>query len=705
MSITDDRRIEDLEELARSLTTRVERLERSGVAGRRPASEPHPVRTFEPSSLPTVSLSTPPPSRSADHADLPDPHQRLEDLLGGRMLAWLGGIAVVTGIVLFFVYAISRGWIGEAARVAMGGAASFGLLGLGIWLHERRGRTDAARTVVAAAVAGLFITVVVGSRVYAVIPVSVGVVLALAVGAIGAALAVRWNARVIAAIGIIGALLAPVLVGAPDDGATLVILFASALSAVAVLLWRRWDWLAFAVLVVCAPQWLAWLSDGPSLIAGLLVLLAFGALGHLAAIGFELRLASSELRASSSLLLALNAAVLALAGYRALVDLQHPVAAGLWIAALAAAHLLLALLAGRLERVSTDIRLLLATLGVVLGDVAFALLAHGPVLAIGFAAGAILFARLAARDRELRHGRALAELGLGAHIAGSLLVAISQATTLGVLGHVASTPVSGTIALAAVAVAAFASARLTSPASRVWRTALDAVGLGVVAYLTAITLAGPELVLAWALQGVALAGIARRCQDDVAAVAAFACLAGAAGYALAVDAPPRALILGASDLGAAAVAVGGCAVASVMIARTRLSVGGRQTAQPLIGACLLALLYLASIAIVSAFQPSAIQYGEVILDLTVRQEGQMLLSFLWAIAGLGALILGLRRDRRLLRRGALAVLLITAGKVFLYDLSTLDSGYRIGSVIALGLLLLLGAYAYQRQRPPTSALL
>jgi uncharacterized membrane protein len=648
------------------------------------------------SSLPTISL--PPPPRPP--TERTDSHQRFEDLLGGRMLAWLGGLAVVTGIAFFFAYAIARGWIAETGRVAIGGAVSLGLLWLGIWLHERRGRTDAARTVVAVAVAGLFMTVVVASRVYAVIPLGVGLALTLAVGALAAALAVRWNARVIAAIGILVGLLAPVLNGAPDDGATLVILFAAALSALAVLLWRRWDWLGFGVLLVCTPQWLFWLADGPSLAAGLLALVAFGALGHLAAVGFELRLPASKLRASSSLLLVLNAAVLTLAGHQALVTLGHPVAAALWVAALAAAHLLLALLAGRLGRVSPDIRLLLAALGVVLGDVAFALIARGPVLAVGFAAAGVLFASLAARDRRQLHGRVLAELGLGGHVAAGLLVAIGQATTVGFLGADAGGQVAGTIALAAVAAAAFTSARLTRRSSQAWRCALDAVGLGVLAYLTAITLGGAALVLAWALQGVALAAIARRSDDDVAAVASLAFLAGAAVHAVAIEAPPRALALGAPDLAAAAVAVGACAVASVAIARTRLTLAGREIAQPLTAAGLLALLYLASIAIVSAFQPSAIQTGDIVLNLTVRQEGQMLLSCLWAVTGVGALILGLRRDRRLLRRGALGVLLITAGKVFLYDLSTLESGYRIGSLIALGLLLLLGAYAYQRLRPP-----
>jgi uncharacterized membrane protein len=43
--------------------------------------------------------------------------------------------------------------------------------------------------------------------------------------------------------------------------------------------------------------------------------------------------------------------------------------------------------------------------------------------------------------------------------------------------------------------------------------------------------------------------------------------------------------------------------------------------------------------------------------------------------------------------------MVTVVKVFLYDLSTLTSIYRVISLIALGLLLLAGAFAYQRIRP------
>ena len=95
-----------------------------------------------------------------------------------------------------------------------------------------------------------------------------------------------------------------------------------------------------------------------------------------------------------------------------------------------------------------------------------------------------------------------------------------------------------------------------------------------------------------------------------------------------------------------------------------------------------AAVYLPSFAIVSAFDGDELQPG---------QTPQVLLSAFWAVAGLTGIVLGLLRDVRLLRLGGLALLLLAAAKVFAYDLSEL-------SFIALGLLLLGGAFAYQRIR-------
>ena len=90
----------------------------------------------------------------------------LSDFLGGRALAWIGGIATLLGIVLLLVLAVSHGWIGREARVVLAGTASVAWMLAGIRLHARRGRTEAAVVMVGAATAGMFATLIVAGEVY-----------------------------------------------------------------------------------------------------------------------------------------------------------------------------------------------------------------------------------------------------------------------------------------------------------------------------------------------------------------------------------------------------------------------------------------------------------------------------------------------------------------------------------------------------------
>ena len=76
----------------------------------------------------------------------------------------------------------------------------------------------------------------------------------------------------------------------------------------------------------------------------------------------------------------------------------------------------------------------------------------------------------------------------------------------------------------------------------------------------------------------------------------------------------------------------------------------------------------------------------------------MLLSGFWSVTGLVAVVYGLLREDRRLRLGGLALLGLAIAKVFVYDLAELEELYRVLSFIALGLLLLAGAFAYARIR-------
>ena len=768
-----------------------------------PGPERPPLAPVAAGPPPAMPPARPAPRPRRSPADLLG-DRSLEDLLGGRVLAWMGGLAVLVGVAFLFAVGVSQGWIGEGARTLVAGAGASALLAVGIWLHERRGRTDAALAAVATGISALFVTLTVGAQVYDVLPAPVALGLALAVGALGTSLAVRWEARGIAALGILGGLFSPILAGAPSDLGTMAILLVASASAVGVLLRLRWDWLSFGVFLVTVPQWGAYLAHEPGTLAAGAVLAGFGLLGAAAAVGYEVRVAAETIRQSSAFLLSLNALAIAAGGWIGLSEAGHEVGADLWIAGVAATHIGVGLWSTRSGRTSHALGLLSLVIGAVLADVAFAAFVDGPARAIGFAGAGVMLAMLVKRGRLPAEDGKLTALGLGVHISLALLQAITADAPPALLDTGDPLGIGATVSLAGVAAACLVSARLAEAGQPRLRIGLDVVGLAVAAYLTALLLDGAMLTLAWSLEAVALAHVGSRARDAVAHWGARAHVALASAHALAVVAPLSAIVSGPADLSAAIVALGsvaaaaaGCALltrdepelravleatamatAAYLAAVTldgaalvvvlaaggallcevsrrfggeltglgglaylggallhalvfeappaalvtgveapvaaAIAVGavvlaalasGRPGGQPepipawLLGSAAVVALYLASVLVVTPFQPGNPGAEASLLDLDVRQQGQVLLSALWCLAGFGALVVGLRGDMRLVRLGGLALLLVTVGKVFMFDLATLTSIYRVASFIALGLFLLTAAFVWQRMRP------
>jgi uncharacterized membrane protein len=71
-------------------------------------------------------------------------------------------------------------------------------------------------------------------------------------------------------------------------------------------------------------------------------------------------------------------------------------------------------------------------------------------------------------------------------------------------------------------------------------------------------------------------------------------------------------------------------------------------------------------------------------------------STLWMAYGAMLMLIGFWRRSAFVRWQALVLIAFTIGKVFLYDVSELDRGYRIVSFIVLGALLLAISFVYQR---------
>jgi uncharacterized membrane protein len=75
---------------------------------------------------------------------------------------------------------------------------------------------------------------------------------------------------------------------------------------------------------------------------------------------------------------------------------------------------------------------------------------------------------------------------------------------------------------------------------------------------------------------------------------------------------------------------------------------------------------------------------------------QLSLSGVWLIYSVALMVVGIWRKLRGLRVISIALFGITILKIFIYDLSFLETLYRIVSFIGLGLILLAVSYAYQR---------
>src|SRR2546428_13962766 len=98
-------RLDGLESKLDELLRRVERLELRFA----PSAAPRPV-----------SEPTPAPGPARTGPTVPTvPRPDLEELLGGRVLGWVGGSAIVLGAVFFLVMAVSRGWIDEPTPVVL----------------------------------------------------------------------------------------------------------------------------------------------------------------------------------------------------------------------------------------------------------------------------------------------------------------------------------------------------------------------------------------------------------------------------------------------------------------------------------------------------------------------------------------------------------------------------------------------------------
>ena len=227
-----------------------------------PAAAPAPVLPLraaeagEPAAL-APPLPVPPPGEVPRAAA----RTTFEELIGARLLLWVGAAALALAGAFLVKISFERGWISPPVRVAMGVAFGVALLALAEALRRSSGRI--AEALAAAGIADLFACFLAAVHLYRLVPPAAGFLLMALTTAVAVALALRHGAMV-ALIGMAGGFLTPALIQTGQPSARnlfgYLLLLTAGLLAVAGR--RRWPWLAVAALAAGLLWAAAWLG-GP----------------------------------------------------------------------------------------------------------------------------------------------------------------------------------------------------------------------------------------------------------------------------------------------------------------------------------------------------------------------------------------------------------------------------------------------------------
>lgn len=162
---------------------------------------------------PSVVATQPAPTPSAK------PAFSLEQFMGVKLFAWLGGIAMFFGVIFFVKYAFENNLISPAMRVTLGFITGLALLVGGLWIHRRKPYKVLAQSLTATGILVLYGVSFAAHAIYQFPAFNVAVTFTLMslVTVTAFLISVRLNAQVVAVLGILGGFISPLLLPAVQD--------------------------------------------------------------------------------------------------------------------------------------------------------------------------------------------------------------------------------------------------------------------------------------------------------------------------------------------------------------------------------------------------------------------------------------------------------------------------------------------------------
>jgi uncharacterized membrane protein len=664
-------------------TAPVETFEGSGPRGAPPAMEtpaaietpPQVAQQQEP--VP-AALSPAVSAREQDHG--------LEAAIGGRLLLYIGTVALVLGVAFFMKYAFDRNWISEWMRVALGAAGGAALVVGGLRLAGA-GYRAYGHMLTGGGFGVLYLSIYAAFDFYHLIGRTFAFVLFVIVTVLAAALADRQRSQPMAVMAVGAGFITPFLVGGGSDAQVTLFSYVALLVAGTMALAHRRGWPLLNILsyVLTLFTISAWWSEYYSRYVYLrteLFLTLFCAM-------FLYIRAESRRRAAPGAALALVVLASAPVLYHCasvIILFNRSVALLVYLSAFSLVGAWWTIRTNRpVMRLVLWVAVILPLLGWVSEHhrwtwVAPSLVTIAAIFTLYLVA---LFDRLVRHETTLS-GFDLALLhlnGLGTFFAAWVLLEPVALTWVPFIG----------LGLAFLHAGIAWQMR---PRDETAALHALAVAFSLVAATVAVRLDGTWLTAAWAAEGAAVMAIGVRVRRGWFLGAGAILFAVAAGRWLGLHLPatPADFHLIRNEtfvLGAFLVLLLYVVAWRQSRATPPMTMQRETVATRLVAASVITVLMLT--AETTKYWD---QRGAELSDATFARG--LTISLLWAFYASVLIVIGIRKRYAPIRFTAIGLFGITVGKVFLIDLSGLEGIYRVLGLMIVGALLLGVSFLYQR---------
>jgi uncharacterized membrane protein len=249
-----------------ALTNRVqtlERLTRKDVAtsSTQPTASATPPTSPNIQGIPHVPKS---PSRSQKSWDW-------EQVLGGNWLARIGVLALIIGVAFFLKLAFDNDWIGPNGRIILGFLGGLVLLGGGQYWHKRYPLY--AQAITGGGVALFYVTTFAAHAIYGMLTPYLASGFLLLVSVVSSGLAIRYESRSLAIIGILGAFIGPFAIGGEEFSGPWILIYIMIvnIAVLALCTFRNWRWFTLLALLGSLAHFVAWRVGSEEEMSSLLV--------------------------------------------------------------------------------------------------------------------------------------------------------------------------------------------------------------------------------------------------------------------------------------------------------------------------------------------------------------------------------------------------------------------------------------------------